>query len=69
MAQVAARRGEIPSSVLSGGMGGSSGGQIGTLPVVPPAGGTPRGEFFGAGGGSPSIRPPQSKFSFDLFKG
>ncbi|VDD89449.1 unnamed protein product [Enterobius vermicularis] len=62
MAQVAARRGEIPSSVLSGGMGGSSGGQIGTLPVVPPAGGTPRGEFFGAGGGSPSIRPPQRPF-------
>ena len=62
MAQVAARRGEIPSSVLSGGIGGSSGGQIGAPPVVPPGGGAPRGEFFGGSGGSSSIRPPQRSF-------
>lgn len=66
MAQVAARRGEMPTSIL-GNVGTAPPQSVGAPPPGVTSGGPPRGEFFGAGGtttgGAP---PPPSKFFLQM---
>ncbi|VDK73549.1 unnamed protein product [Anisakis simplex] len=62
MAQVAARRGELPTSIIGNApppqsVGGPPPGQVNSGSGVPPPPPS-RGEFFGAGGTTPRGAPP-----------
>ncbi|KHN77079.1 Paraspeckle component 1 [Toxocara canis] len=63
MAQVAARRGEIPTSILSG-VGSAPPQSVGAPPPGVTSGGPPRGEFFGAGGTTTGGAPPPQRGPF-----
>uniref|UniRef100_F1KUA6 Paraspeckle component 1 n=2 Tax=Ascaris suum TaxID=6253 RepID=F1KUA6_ASCSU len=63
MAQVAARRGEMPTSIL-GNVGTAPPQSVGAPPPGVTSGGPPRGEFFGAGGTTTGGAPPPPRGPF-----